>query len=128
MIDDLITGGSSIVEIVHFLAEHDIKVHDALVLVDREMGAHARLKQSGINLISIIKLDVMMNFYHEEGIHRRRAIRALYRVRPRQSRSRVGRGFARRSRGSRNYLFGSRLGAWLWLDRLRQDRDPKQSI
>ena len=31
------------------------------------MGAHARLKQSGINLISIIKLDVMMNFYHEEG-------------------------------------------------------------
>ncbi len=67
VIDDLITGGSSIVEIVRFLAEHDIKVHDALVLVDREMGAHARLKQSGINLISIIKLDVMMNFYHEEG-------------------------------------------------------------
>ncbi len=67
VIDDLITGGSSIVEIVRFLGEHDIKVHDALVLVDRDMGAHARLKQSGINLISIIKLDVMMNFYHEEG-------------------------------------------------------------
>jgi orotate phosphoribosyltransferase len=68
VIDDLITGGSSIVEIVRFLGEHDIKVHDALVLVDREMGAHARLKQSGINLISIIKLDVMMNFYQGEGL------------------------------------------------------------
>lgn len=67
LIDDLITGGTSVVEAAEFLGEHDILVHDAVVLVDRQMGAHARLKQRGIHLISILKLDVMMNLYHEQG-------------------------------------------------------------
>lgn len=68
LIDDLITGGSSILETAEFLAEHDIVVHDALVLIDREMGAQARLKARGINLISILKLDVMMKFYSSAGL------------------------------------------------------------
>ncbi|MGE5334481.1 MAG: orotate phosphoribosyltransferase [Nitrososphaerota archaeon] len=68
LIDDLITGGSSILETARFLAEHDIVVHDALVLVDRDEGAHARLKAQGINLISILKLDVMMNLYSAAGL------------------------------------------------------------
>jgi orotate phosphoribosyltransferase len=68
LIDDLITGGSSILETARFLEDHDIVVHDALVLIDRDMGAHARLKAQGINLISIIKLDVMMNLYSAAGL------------------------------------------------------------
>ena len=68
LIDDLITGGSSILATAQFLAEHDVVVHDALVLIDREMGAHARLKAQGINLISILKLDVMMKFYSSAGL------------------------------------------------------------
>jgi orotate phosphoribosyltransferase len=68
LIDDLITGGRSILETADFLEEHDIVVHDALVLIDRDMGAHARLKARGINLISIIKLDVMMKFYSSAGL------------------------------------------------------------
>lgn len=68
LIDDLITGGRSILETATFLEEHDIVVHDALVLIDRDMGAHARLKAQGINLISIIKLDVMMKFYSSAGL------------------------------------------------------------
>lgn len=68
VIDDLVTGGSSITETAQFLAEHDVVVHDAVVLVDREMGAQARLKQHGIHLISILKLDVMMNLYHAGGL------------------------------------------------------------
>lgn len=67
VIDDLITGGSSILDIVRFLNEHGILVHDAMVLVDRDQGAHARLKHAGINLISILKLDVMMNLYRSLG-------------------------------------------------------------
>jgi orotate phosphoribosyltransferase/uridine monophosphate synthetase len=39
-----------------------------LVLIDRDEGAHARLKAQGINLISIIKLDVMMNLYSAAGL------------------------------------------------------------
>lgn len=68
LIDDLITGGRSILETAQFLGEHDVIVHDALVLIDRDMGAHARLKAAGINLISIIKLDVMMNLYSADGL------------------------------------------------------------
>ncbi|MEO7001972.1 MAG: phosphoribosyltransferase family protein [Ktedonobacterales bacterium] len=67
LVDDLIAGGASINETARFLAEHDVVVHDAVVLVDREMGAKERLKQNGINLISIIKLDVMMNLYRSSG-------------------------------------------------------------
>ena len=68
LIDDLTTGGRSILETAKFLEEHDVIVHDALVLIDREVGAHARLKAQGINLISIIKLDVMMKFYSSAGL------------------------------------------------------------
>ncbi len=68
LIDDLITGGSSILDTARFLAEHGIQVHDAVVLIDREQGAYTRLKHAGINLISILKLDVMMNHYHSNGL------------------------------------------------------------
>jgi orotate phosphoribosyltransferase/uridine monophosphate synthetase len=68
LIDDLITGGSSVLDTAHFLGEHGVTVHDAVVLIDREQGAHARLKHAGINLISILKLDVMMNLYRSSGL------------------------------------------------------------
>jgi orotate phosphoribosyltransferase len=67
LVDDLATGGRSILDAARFLAEHGVVVKDAVVLIDREQGAHARLKHAGINLISILKLDVMMNLYHSNG-------------------------------------------------------------
>jgi orotate phosphoribosyltransferase/uridine monophosphate synthetase len=68
LIDDLVTGGASISEMARFLAERDVVVHDAVALVDRQMGARVRLKRAGINLISILKLDVMMNHYYESSL------------------------------------------------------------
>jgi orotate phosphoribosyltransferase/uridine monophosphate synthetase len=68
LIDDLVTGGSSLAETAMFMAEHGVAVHDAVVLVDREQGAAQRLKHAGINLISILKLDVMMNLYRSNGL------------------------------------------------------------
>lgn len=68
LIDDLVTGGASMTEMARFMAEHDVKVHDAVALVDREMGARARLKRAGVNLISILKLDMMMNLYYESSL------------------------------------------------------------
>ncbi len=68
LIDDLVTGGASISEMARFLAEYDVTVHDAVALVDRQMGARVRLKRAGINLISILKLDVMMNHYYESSL------------------------------------------------------------
>jgi|GEM_PF-126710 len=64
LIDDLVTTGGSIVDTARFMAEHDIVVKDAVVLIDREQGAADQLKHHGFNLISILKLSVMLNHYH----------------------------------------------------------------
>lgn len=68
LIDDLITKGSSILETAQLLAEHGVTVKDVIVLIDRGQGATERLKQHGLNLMSIIKLDVMLTHYASKGL------------------------------------------------------------
>jgi orotate phosphoribosyltransferase len=68
IIDDLITRGSSILETAEMLEENGLKVKDVIVLVDREHGATNRLRARGYNLISILKLDVMLNHYMSRGL------------------------------------------------------------
>lgn len=45
-----------------------LKVKDVIVLIDREHGAGERLHQHGYNLISILKLDVMLTHYMSKGL------------------------------------------------------------
>jgi len=68
IIDDLITRGSSVLETAELLQENGLKVKDVIVLVDREHGATERLRRRGYNLISILKLDVMLNHYMSRGL------------------------------------------------------------
>ncbi len=68
IIDDLITRGSSVLETAKLLEENEVKVKDVIVLVDREHGATERLRHQGYNLISILKLDVMLNHYMSRGL------------------------------------------------------------
>jgi orotate phosphoribosyltransferase len=68
LIDDLITTGSSTVTTARFLAEHDVVVKDVIVLIDREQGATEQLKHYGYNLISILKLEVMLNHYRSQDL------------------------------------------------------------
>ena len=68
IIDDLITRGSSVLETAELLEENGLKVKDVIVLVDREHGATERLRHRGFNLISILKLDVMLNHYMSGGL------------------------------------------------------------
>jgi orotate phosphoribosyltransferase len=68
IIDDLITRGSSVLETAELLEENSLKVKDVIVLVDREHGATERLRRRGYNLISILKLDVMLNHYMSRGL------------------------------------------------------------
>ncbi len=68
IIDDLITTGGSIIETARFLADNDIIVKDAVVLIDRDQGAADYLRQHGYNLMSILKLDVMLNYYHTHSM------------------------------------------------------------
>jgi orotate phosphoribosyltransferase len=67
IIDDLITGGRSILETVLPLAEAGIRVRDAVVLMDRQQGGRERLRQFGINLISILTLEVVLNYLMSSG-------------------------------------------------------------
>jgi orotate phosphoribosyltransferase len=68
IIDDLITRGGSVLETAALLEEHGLKVKDVIVLIDREHGATERLRHHGYNLISILKLDVMLNHYMSRGL------------------------------------------------------------
>ncbi|HEY0752905.1 MAG TPA: phosphoribosyltransferase family protein [Ktedonobacteraceae bacterium] len=68
IIDDLITRGSSVLETAKILEETGLKVKDVIVLIDREHGATERLRHQGYNLISILKLDVMLNHYMSRGL------------------------------------------------------------
>jgi orotate phosphoribosyltransferase len=68
IIDDLITRGSSVLETAELLEENRLQVKDVIVLVDREHGATERLRRKGFNLISILKLDVMLNHYMSGGL------------------------------------------------------------
>jgi len=68
IIDDLITMGTSILDTAHFLEEHGLQVKDVIVLIDREQGAAERLKRSGYHLMSILRLDVMLNHYMSKGL------------------------------------------------------------
>ncbi len=67
IVDDLVTGGRSILETANLFRQEGMQVQDVIVLVDRDQGAAERLKRHGMHLISILKLPVMLNMYVAEG-------------------------------------------------------------
>jgi orotate phosphoribosyltransferase/uridine monophosphate synthetase len=67
IIDDLITGGGSILETALTLEQAGIRVRDAVVLMDRQQGGRQRLRGSGINLVSILTLEVALNYLMSSG-------------------------------------------------------------
>lgn len=62
IIDDLITGGRSIMHTAQRLDEDDLLIEDALVLLDRQQGGHERLKQQGVNVVSILTLESVLHY------------------------------------------------------------------
>lgn len=67
IIDDLITTGGSVLETASLLEEAGLVVKDAMVLIDRGAGATERLHHHGYNLLSILNLEVMLNYYLTTG-------------------------------------------------------------
>jgi len=62
IIDDLITGGRSIVQTAARLEAENLIVEDALVLLDRQQGGQARLKREGISLSAILTLESVLRY------------------------------------------------------------------
>ncbi len=67
VLDDLVTGGGSVVETAEFLREAGLHVSDAIVLVDRQQGGRQRLAQHGITLHSILSLEIILNYLMSTG-------------------------------------------------------------
>lgn len=64
IMDDLLAGGGSILETALQLGEAGLMVGDAVVLLDRQQGGRERLRRQGINLVSVLTLEVLMNYLH----------------------------------------------------------------
>ena len=62
IIDDLITGGSSVVQTAARLEAENLFVEDALVLIDRQQGGREHLQREGINLVSILTLEAVLHY------------------------------------------------------------------
>ena len=62
VIDDLTTGGRSILQTATRLAAENLIVEDALVLIDRQQGGQMRLKRAGINLEAILTLEAVLRY------------------------------------------------------------------
>jgi orotate phosphoribosyltransferase/uridine monophosphate synthetase len=67
VIDDLITGGGSILQTAATLSEAGLIVRDAVTLVDRQEGGRAALRQAGINLVSILTLEQIATYLMSAG-------------------------------------------------------------
>lgn len=63
IIDDLMTGGTSILTTARQLAQVEMRVRDAIVLIDREQGGIERLHSHGYRVTPILKLRTMLNYY-----------------------------------------------------------------
>lgn len=61
LIDDLITGGSSVIETAETLRSAGLMVHDAIVLIDRQAGGQTSLAGAGIRLHPLLTIESLLN-------------------------------------------------------------------
>ena len=62
LVDDLITGGSSVIETAETLRSAGLMVRDAIVLLDRQAGGRAHLQEHGILLHALLTAETLLNY------------------------------------------------------------------
>ncbi len=67
IIDDLITGGGSILQTAATQSEAGLSVRDAVTLIDRQEGGTQRLKAAGINLVQVLTLEQIATYLMSAG-------------------------------------------------------------
>jgi orotate phosphoribosyltransferase/uridine monophosphate synthetase len=67
IMDDLITGGGSIVLTANRLRDEGLFVRDAVVLFDRGSGGRSKLEEAGIRLVSVLTLEVLLTYLKMNG-------------------------------------------------------------
>ena len=67
VVEDVVTSGSSVMETVEALASVDLRVSDAVVLLDRFQGGKEMLHSQGIKLHSLLTLPEVIEVLLEKG-------------------------------------------------------------
>ncbi|CUS05643.1 Bifunctional enzyme PyrF/PyrE [Includes: Orotidine 5'-phosphate decarboxylase; Orotate phosphoribosyltransferase] (fragment) [Candidatus Promineifilum breve] len=67
VIDDLITSGDSLLETIATIKAAGLKVHDAVVLIDREQGGRELLAEQGYRLQAVTTLRGMLDTLVEQA-------------------------------------------------------------
>ncbi len=67
VIDDLITSGDSILETIATVKAAGLKVHDAVVLIDREQGGREALEEQGYRVHAVVTIRELLDTLHEHG-------------------------------------------------------------
>jgi orotate phosphoribosyltransferase/uridine monophosphate synthetase len=67
IMDDLITGGGSIILTANRLRDEGLFVRDAVVLFDRQSGGSAKLAEHGIRLVSVLTFEVLLTYLRSSG-------------------------------------------------------------
>ncbi len=60
LIDDVITSGSTVLQLIEELKKEGLRVKDVVVFIDREQGARKRLEKKGITLRSVCTLSEIL--------------------------------------------------------------------
>jgi orotate phosphoribosyltransferase/uridine monophosphate synthetase len=67
IMDDLTTGGGSIILTANRLRDEGLFVRDAVVLFDRQSGGRGKLEDVGIRLVSVLTLEVLLTYLRSSG-------------------------------------------------------------
>jgi uridine monophosphate synthetase len=67
VIDDLATTGGSKFEAIEKLTAAGLKVRDVIVLIDRQSGAKEALAEVGVNLLSVLTLTDLLDYWSATG-------------------------------------------------------------
>ena len=67
IVEDLVTSGKSIAQGVAVLKAAGLQIADAVVLIDREQGGAANLKQEGYTLHRVMTLNHLLSLLEDLG-------------------------------------------------------------
>lgn len=67
LIDDLVTEADTKLEAIESLESQGVKVHDLLVLVDREQGGAEQLEQLGYHVHVVFPISTLLGYYLKSG-------------------------------------------------------------
>jgi uridine monophosphate synthetase len=67
VIDDLATTGGSKFEAIEKLTAAGLKVHDVVVLIDRQSGAREALEAAGYNLHAVLTMTGLLDHWERDG-------------------------------------------------------------